>query len=33
VSSALRRARDAVRARWPHPFHWAAFQGYARTEL
>lgn len=33
VASALQRAREAVRARWPHPFHWAAFQGYARAEL
>lgn len=33
VASALQRARSAVRARWPHPFHWAAFQGYARAEL
>ena len=33
VGRALQQARHAVRARWPHPFHWAAFQGYARAEL
>ena len=33
VGQALQHARAAVRARWPHPFHWAAFNVYARALL
>ena len=33
VATALQQARQAMRRRWPHPFYWAAFQGYARADL
>ena len=33
VASALQQARVVLRQRWPHPFHWAAFNLYARADL